>query len=397
MTHYKYTVVIPTRNRQKYCIEAIKSVTQAGRNDVQIIVVDNSDDNSLDQLLDENNLLEKIHYLPSQEEVFPMGANWERAIDLVEGQWLSYIGDDDGYAPYAFDAFDFLTEKYTFKAFRWDTYNYKWPCFPTNNAGLLNFKVADFGVDVIYAPKELQKVQEWHTGNLWPKLGPSVYHGLVAYDLVKALKEQYGNYFVDNCTDYASSILNATRIEHYLSYQLPMTIMGASKRSNTAKLTGITPEDHKVEFNNSFKSCAKALEKTDLNVPRVANSIANVFAALNIDFSVSVTKLLTSCVNELKKINDRDTFVKAKALLIKFAQANHINPAPIEAIPIYIPGIPPKGYLSQEGKFFIDTLKMNLSGVFEVSQLLKAITPDEMTIHTGIYNNIKKQAPQFIK
>jgi len=58
---FKYTVVIPSRNRQTYCISAIKSVMLAKREDVEIIVLDNSfDPELLPTLIKADGLVEKV-------------------------------------------------------------------------------------------------------------------------------------------------------------------------------------------------------------------------------------------------------------------------------------------------------------------------------------------------
>ena len=42
------SILIPTRNRQKYCIGAIKEILSIGSERIEICVQDNSDDNSLE-------------------------------------------------------------------------------------------------------------------------------------------------------------------------------------------------------------------------------------------------------------------------------------------------------------------------------------------------------------
>ena len=389
---FKYTVVIPCRNRQRYCVEAIQSVTQHERDDVQIIVLDNSDDGTLKTLLEEQQLLEKTTYLPPEDEVLSMDNNWERAIDLIEGEWTNFIGDDDGFTPNTLGAFDFLVGKYNFRAFRWNLFNYKWPCYPTHLAGRFNYAVHDTTAHVIETKIELEQAFNWQNGDKWPRLGPSVYHGLVDSSLVKEIKADYGKYFVDPCTDYASSLLNAARIDAYMKYGYPLTVMGACKPSNTALQTGITSSAHRKEVNTFYTHKHKDLKGSNLLAPAVAESFANIFGYLKMDFKIAPEKLAQSCFNELTKIREPNTFNNAKKALVKYAKKSGLNTAPIESLKCR-PGLSPLGYFKDTQQIYIDTMKLSVSGIIDLGNFISALQLpfEEDGFHQQLYLSIKKQ------
>ena len=46
---YLLSIVVPTRNRQKFCLEAVKQILSVTDERVQIVVTDNSDENTLER------------------------------------------------------------------------------------------------------------------------------------------------------------------------------------------------------------------------------------------------------------------------------------------------------------------------------------------------------------
>ena len=49
---YLLSIVIPTRNRQKYALQSVQQIYDVTDDAVQIVVQDNSDDNSLSAMLE---------------------------------------------------------------------------------------------------------------------------------------------------------------------------------------------------------------------------------------------------------------------------------------------------------------------------------------------------------
>ncbi len=397
---YKYSVVIPTRNRQRYCIEAIKTVTRLQRKDIEIIIPDSSDDQSLKQQLEDNDLIDMVTYLPPDGGSLSMEDNWERAIEHLSGEWVIYIGDDDGFTTNSFDVFDHLTETFNIKAFIWPRTFYKWPCYPTEVAGQLKYSIAAYGLTATFldARKYVNDAFEWKTDGKWPDLGPSVYHGLIHASIITELKGQNGKYFVGECSDYSSAILNASRINYFMHYNMPLTIMGASTRSNTALLTGISPTKYKQEVSRVYTHNIKKLQNSGLGVPVVAESFKKIFKCLGRDFSLANDKLVTSCMHELDNIRNPDTFKKAQKALTVFVKKNPQLASKVQQM-VCTPEPAPRGYSKNTDTIQIDTRLIGISGILEVTKLIDAMEEPFKSDdrHQTVVNMIKQKRSEFVK
>ena len=71
----KFSLIIPTKNRQKTAIKAVKSATLSNYENLEIIVTDGSDDNSLGVALKEIND-SRIKYFYHSKSL-SMRDNWE--------------------------------------------------------------------------------------------------------------------------------------------------------------------------------------------------------------------------------------------------------------------------------------------------------------------------------
>ena len=106
----KYTIVIPTRNREEYLAYAIESVLSSDRDDIELIVSNNhSMDNSGNYLSTLSDARLKV-VMPSTE--LPMSLHYEFALSQATGEWVTILGDDDAVMPYLFERLDILTVKY---------------------------------------------------------------------------------------------------------------------------------------------------------------------------------------------------------------------------------------------------------------------------------------------
>lgn len=92
----KVTIAIPTYKRIDLLKEALLSaINQEGFNDYNIIVVDNDDSNAEEV---KNMILtlksEKVSYYKNEKNIGMFG-NWNKCIELADGEYLSILNDDD--------------------------------------------------------------------------------------------------------------------------------------------------------------------------------------------------------------------------------------------------------------------------------------------------------------
>ena len=91
------SIVFPTRNRSQYLIDSVR-LTLSEIADCEVIIADNSDNDSLGRELEANFQDERIKYTYSSE-VLSVADNFERTLDFAEGRFLLFLGDDDSIGP----------------------------------------------------------------------------------------------------------------------------------------------------------------------------------------------------------------------------------------------------------------------------------------------------------
>ena len=93
----KITIAIPTYKRNHLIKNALDSaLNQKGFDNYEVIVVDNDDDfnnKELENILKEYNN-EKISYYKNEKNIGMFG-NWNRCIELANGEYISILNDDD--------------------------------------------------------------------------------------------------------------------------------------------------------------------------------------------------------------------------------------------------------------------------------------------------------------
>src|SRR6476659_5293670 len=90
------SVVIPTRNRLFYLRHAVQSALDQACDELEIIVADNATNDGTQEYL--ASLGSAIKFTRS-EAPLSMTDNWHRARELVTGEWITVIGDDDCLMP----------------------------------------------------------------------------------------------------------------------------------------------------------------------------------------------------------------------------------------------------------------------------------------------------------
>lgn len=106
----KYSIVIPTRNREKYLPYAVESVLSTKRSDIELIVSNNySSDGTATYLSRLNDSRLKV---VGPSEVLPMSLHYEFALSQAVGEWVTILGDDDAVMPYLFERLDVLIERF---------------------------------------------------------------------------------------------------------------------------------------------------------------------------------------------------------------------------------------------------------------------------------------------
>lgn len=106
---FLYSVIIPTKDRPVITMRAITSILSQGRSDVQIIVSDNSDTDTLQNVLEPESI-NNLQYIRTGG--LTASENWVAGAPYCEGKYILYLLDREVLLPGTLDRFAGLIEKY---------------------------------------------------------------------------------------------------------------------------------------------------------------------------------------------------------------------------------------------------------------------------------------------
>lgn len=237
MDNILLSVVIPTKNRQKYCADVLKHILSLNLRDVEIVVQDNSDTPLLKDKLKESDILNLVryHYNPA---VLSFVDNFSEAISLCNGDYICMIGDDDSVLPNIIRITEYARDNDIdaiipqLQVYHWPSEQPLNPCGRNGFLSTLPYRKAQFkALDVRKALIRLINnfFQEYQQFNV-----PRIYHGIIKRECIEKVKERCGVYFGGLTPDMFMSVALCFTIKKALVYSKPFTISGICPKSGSA-------------------------------------------------------------------------------------------------------------------------------------------------------------------
>lgn len=228
MTKPLLSVVVPTKDRYKYLKHLIKLIQSFNSDEIEIVVQDNTSDNK--EILD---FLSELNYSGCKyyHEVgqLPMTTNADKAILHSEGEFVCFLGDDDGVCPNALEYCRYMKE-HGYEAMRSNLADYYWPDAISrfdNNKGKLEYPKVSDKKSILKSDDVLMDVVNRgfvDRGNL-----PSVYHGIAARTALNRIYEKCNTFFPGQSPDISNGIAMSLVVDSFLMVDDIVTISGASK------------------------------------------------------------------------------------------------------------------------------------------------------------------------
>lgn len=221
------SVVVPTKDRYKYLKHLIKLIQSYNSDEWEIVVQDNTDDNTeIVEFLKELNYPGCKYF--HEKGQLPMTTNADKAILNSEGEYVCFLGDDDGVCPNAIKYCKLLKEK-GLEAMRSNLALYKWPDSVNGNRGhgYVMLEKADKTVRTLNSEDALLDVVRRgfvDRGNL-----PSVYHGIVSRKALNRVYEKCKTFFPGQSPDISNGVAMSCVLDKFLMVDDYVTISGASK------------------------------------------------------------------------------------------------------------------------------------------------------------------------
>ena len=233
------SIVIPTKNRQRFCLSAVNSILNIDDERIQVVVQDNSTDNSLQTQLPiqytENRL--KYRY---QDGTISFVNNFNLAIDNADGEYICIIGDDDGVNPEIIYAtawakqnnIDCLTGSVC-ATYRWDNVGNRKKFFiklPSSSLTMTKFTGRIKKVNLEHSLVELVKegCASYAVADF-----PKLYHGIVKKASLEKLKDITGSYLKGLSPDIYAAIALACIDVNLVVIDYPLTMPGVCAASGS--------------------------------------------------------------------------------------------------------------------------------------------------------------------
>lgn len=240
------SIIIPTRNRQKYCKAAIEQILSLDLRACEICIQDNSDDNTLGDYLQSKKYPDVIYNYHEGQLSFV--DNFSEAISLASGKYLCMIGDDDGILSNIVNVVEWADKNNVDCVIPTVSSTFFW----SNNDALAK------NSSILYTDKIHKSIREVNVGNGLIKLLrnggqnylnldiPRIYNGIVRREKLEEIKKTSGTLFDGLSPDIYIATALAFVCKRVYRIGFPFTLPGVCPRSGSAdSATGKHTGDYK--------------------------------------------------------------------------------------------------------------------------------------------------------
>jgi len=221
-----FSIVIPTRNSSETLRHTLMSCINQTYNDYEIIVADNaSTDETSEMVMSLNH--EKIKYFRRNQSL-SMTENWNWSLSLSRGEWVIFLGSDDGLRSRSLEKLEKKIKSHSVLAINWSQAVYTWPNFPdqehSDKLSIPPITSNSIKLSTMDSAKNFFEGEAYGTGT-------PIYYGAINRKLID-LGIESGPIFQGRSPDLYSSALFTALTESHLYLEDPLTVTGLSARSN---------------------------------------------------------------------------------------------------------------------------------------------------------------------
>lgn len=240
----RFTIIIPTRERAATLEHSLRTVTEQSFASLEIIVSDNCSTDSTRAVVEANGD-PRIRYLNTGKRL-SMSHNWEFALGHARGEWVAFLGDDDGLLPDSLDRVDAIARAHPVDLIRSRPGNFLWPSLVGAAGGHLSLPLGGRS-GLRNCDAALKSVLAGDRSYLeLPTLYTGGYVRRAAIDRARAAD---GRFFLSRIPDVYSAVILCATCEDYYWSARPLAINGASLASTgTSQFTRSNdPERQRAE------------------------------------------------------------------------------------------------------------------------------------------------------
>jgi glycosyltransferase involved in cell wall biosynthesis len=304
------SIAIPTKDRYDTLFPVLHALLKYIQGtDFEIIVQDNTIHNAEATVEIANIKDPRIKYYHTANSL-SVTDNSNLAIEHCEGNYLTFIGDDDIVSPYilqilakvksaGLDCLIYEKGNYFWQGLKmYKEYAFHYP------ASLQYPKNISTDIELLSVEKELEFVLK-AGGDGYYRL-PSLYHGIISREVLNMLKKKFGTYVPGSCPDIAIAMALSSVVNKYGFMNYPVTITGASKKS--AAGMGVR-NAHVARIEEVTWLPKNIIETWDSKVPKIwtgrtiyAQNIHEILTQLKIDKTIDYSSLYSNLFVKEPKI-----------------------------------------------------------------------------------------------
>lgn len=320
-----FSIAVPTVDRPETFYYTLKTLSALDGDDFEVVVSDNfgPDENKkiVDKFQDDMNLT----YIRQSERI-SMRQNYEAIISACNGEYITILGDDDGFARSGLSQAREVLKQMKVDLLFWFPHMYWWPnALIPGKRNLLYLNLASLSARQVRPVDYVKNLFE-NQQNYWlfERL-PSIYNGFISRRLIDRVIDRFGGYFNDELPDVYSGVVNGVMAESGVFIDRPLTVRG-----NSGKSTGVAFRNKKqgAELVEDYKRLAQLPICDDdlIDSSALAVHIASVrlrairsISELS-DYSVNIADVIRGILSELPEDPDRydDLISDAKKLAAKY-------------------------------------------------------------------------------
>lgn len=226
------SICIPTRNREFYCIEAIKNILSYPYDNYELVIQDNSDSDEIEQYV-KANPDDRLVYNHDKVRI-NSAINMDKSLSMGIGEYILLLGDDDTILPSAFEVVKWAKKNDYNVVSPQQVETFFWNMEERSLGGRLILYKQNENTKIVKTKPLLKKLLKNGVLSYTMYNLPKVYHGLVKRTVLDEIRQKCGGQAVPGLSpDICLAIAIALLYDENVIINKPISIAGACPSSAT--------------------------------------------------------------------------------------------------------------------------------------------------------------------
>ena len=226
------SIVVPTKDRYYYLKHLIELIKSFDSEEIELVIQDNTYDNGEIRAYLQKLVFPHLKYFHTKEQI-SISENSTKAILNSNGEYVCFIGDDDGVTKYIVDCCEWMRRN-GIECVVPEGYSYNWPDADDlisvkglKMGGTLSWKEPSKEIKMIDTNDALQRLLD--KGCTVRSVLPLLYHAVVKRSALDKIWDTCHSYFPGASPDIANGVALALVLDKFAFVTFPVAYSGASK------------------------------------------------------------------------------------------------------------------------------------------------------------------------